>query len=810
MAELRQRLEVLRQEIDALANRDPAEQAEAVGRLEREARSLLSDAKNTPQEPEAQALFSQIARLQTPALGQNQATVRGLLRRARIRIEIAGDDDDIDEAIDLLAEALAVDPTDEDTIALMQQAAARSGSAGQRVRDLFRQYGVDRSANPSADQPSGSVPATPAAGTIPLEIDDISAVEPATSRRSGPVPPRYPSSLGYPPPEERQESAPVAGRDYSRSGGGGSELDVLLSDLTSSYYAGEYQQTVEIANRILSIQADNAAAQEYREKAEDNLIRGVVPDHRIPFDARVSYNRANSLVRAGNYDEAERLYREARELAERNGILTWKDVEQAMLDIQDLALARELLNEGDRLMANDNWSDAIRKYEGALRVVPNDPQAEERLQTVRRVQQEADQVAVQLSMLSGSLGEQASQLQSIAGTLARSRQLLPNSQRLGALQSDVNNRMAAIKTQITDQAQASIERARNATSLDERLMLSAEALHLLELGVELDPGDSRLSDLTTQARALTGDMQRAKQMVERAAAMIAQNFDSELTQARGMLAELRDYAQDERYRVTVNDLFSRYMERAEVALEEGDISEARTWIESMHEEPFRMLGRRAELLRLENQLRNLHARNRLVALGALGGIIIVLGVLAVLSRPQWEPVLFPPPTETPTITFTPSSSPTPTNTPTLSNTPMPSTTPTWTVTPSLTVTPSETPTHTNTPSHTPTATRTPTDTNTPTATSTPTITPTPPELCIVEVPSTISGVNVRIQPDQGSEAVGVIRPGTRINVLQQARGPREFVWYFVEARPGGSGFIQGWIRSDQTQLVGERECPAAP
>src|SRR5690606_41292930 len=97
-------------------------------------------------------------------------------------------------------------------------------------------------------------------------------------------------------------------------------------------------------------------ALEYRQKAEDNLIRGVVPDHRIPFDARVAYNRANSLVRAGNYDEAERLYREARDLAERSGIARWKAAEQALLDIQDLALARELLNGGDRLVAADDWN----------------------------------------------------------------------------------------------------------------------------------------------------------------------------------------------------------------------------------------------------------------------------------------------------------------------------------------------------------------------------------------------------------------------------------------------------------------------
>lgn len=67
------------------------------------------------------------------------------------------------------------------------------------------------------------------------------------------------------------------------------DVDELISDLTQSYYAGDYQQTVDLANRILTHQPGNPTALEYRQKAEDNLIRGVVPDHRIPFDARVAY-----------------------------------------------------------------------------------------------------------------------------------------------------------------------------------------------------------------------------------------------------------------------------------------------------------------------------------------------------------------------------------------------------------------------------------------------------------------------------------------------------------------------------------------
>ena len=479
------------------------------------------------------------------------------------------------------------------------------------------------------------------------------------------------------------------------------DVDELQSELTAAYYSGEYQQSIDLANRVLSQQPGNPMALEYRQKAEDNLIRGVVPDHRIPFDARVAYNRANSLVRAGNYDEAERLYREARDLAERNGIPSWKDAEQALLEIQDLALAREMLLEGDRLIKSDNWSEALRKYEGALRVVPNDPQAEERIESVRRVQQDADQISVKLSMLSGPLTEQVAELQNVNNMLMRVRQLLPDSQRLSQLAQTANARLTGIKTQLNDQAQSALNRASNANRLEERLMLTNEALNLLELGMKLDPGDTSLSETLLTTRTAATDMQRARQVIERSAALVAQNFDNELSQARTMLASLKDYAQDERYRAVVTDLLGRYLERAEFAVEEGNAAEAEAWLEILREEPFRILGRRTELIRLENDIRGLRRRRTLRLAATLGGIILIGIISLVLSQPLWSPVLFPPPTATPSSTPTATITPTPSDTPTSSNTPTPSLTPTWTFTPSPTVTPSYTVTPSLTPTETP-------------------------------------------------------------------------------------------------------------
>jgi tetratricopeptide (TPR) repeat protein len=781
MRDIQQRIESLRQRLQSATAADMTE-------IEQQARELLSEAKNTPQEANAQSLFNEIARYQPQTRAQEaNPAIRGILRRARIRIEMAGDEDDIDEAIDILTEAVAVNPQDPDLIALLQTAADHNPMAAQRVRDLFNRYGVDADVTP------------------PRTTDDDRA---------------------YMPPETRTDPAPDARqRDDDRvtytSGTSIDPYDIdiedLMSELTENYYAGNYQQTIDLANRILTRDPDNQTAQEYREKSEDNIIRGVVPDHRIPFEARVSYNRANSLVRAGNYDEASKLYREAREIAERDGILNWKDVEQALLDIQDLALARELLNEGDRLMAADNWGEALRKYEGALRVVPNDPQAEERVEMIHKVQQDIDATSVELNMLSGTLQDQVEQLQSIRTKLARVRQLLPTSQRVGDMQRQVDTRLQGVKTQLNDQARAALDRLNNAATVDDRLVLATDALRLSEAAVELDPSDTTASSIVMEARAESGKMQRAKQTIERASSLIAQNFDSDMEQARSMLADLADYAQDDRYRVVVNDLFTRYLERAEIALEDGDMTEARQWLDAMREDPFRILGRRTEIFRLESGIRG--RRNRVVALS--GGIVFttlfILFLIGLATRPQIEAAFFPSQTPTATLTYTPSITPTASDTPTPSATFTPSITPTWTWTPSPTWTPSwtptasltpthtSTPTHTNTPTATSTATATWTPSNTPTSTWTPSITPTPPAICRVIVLRD-NGINVRRQPRLNSNIVLIVGQGTTMDVIGQDLENGETLWYQVRIDTP-EGQRQGYVRFDTVRQVSREPCP---
>ncbi len=788
MQDLQRAIEELRQRARATVD------SQALRELEQEARDLLMEAKNTPLEQVAQELFAEIAGSQTTQVRPNTAALRGLVRRARIRIEIAGDDDDIDEAIDILADALRMDAGNQDAISLLQQAGAHSAQAKQRVQELFDRHDV-RSA-PSSDASERAAPPSRPAARAERQLEPPSAYG-----RSRDEPPRDE------PPRDRMQPAAA-----ERSMPASTAIDELLKSLTESYYSGEYQQTIDVANRILAIQANNPTALEYREKSEDNLIRGIVPDHRIPFEARVAYNRANSLVRAGNYEQASGLYREARELAERDGILTWKDVEQALLDIQDLALARELLADGDRLMANDNWTEALRKYEGALRVVPNDPQAEERLEMLRRIQRDYDQIAVNMNTIGGTLEEQVAQVASVASLLSHARQLLPNSQRLAQMQQEMDNKLASIRAQVNDQAQMSLNHASSSTTLDERILLMNAAIKLMELGLELDPTDSTFSELLMRSRNQQADITRAQQSIRRAQALVSQNFDAELAQARQMLAEMvGEYAQDERYRSTVNDLFTRYLERAEEALQEGNNREAQTWLDTMREDPFRILGRRADISRIDGVIRGRRNRGRLVALFILFIFIAVGGTVAAMNRQQLEAIFFPTATSTPTITPTPTYTFTPTATFTPSNTPTDTLTPTETGTPTDTLTPTATFTATETATLTRTATITPTATDTPTATNTPTVTPTPQELCRAVVLN-LNSINVRARPTTrtGTPIVGYLPTGTVVSILRQEREDRNPVgeiWYFVNVAVD-DGSISGWIRNDTVVPDRAKPCPA--
>ena len=219
---------------------------------------------------------------------------------------------------------------------------------------------------------------------------------------------------------------------------------------------------------------------------------------------------------------------------------------------------------------------------------------------------------------------------------------------------------------------------------------------------------------------------------------------------------------------------------------------AERWLTIAKDDPFRILGRRTEILGLEDEIRKIRRGRMLQRAGFLAGIIALIALLAFLSRSTWEAAFFPTatPTSSPTQTATLTSTPSDTPTPTLTSTP--TFTPSLTATASPTVTASLTPTHTYTPSITPS----PTDT--------PTHTPTPLFLCEVRI-GNASSVRIRSLASTTADQVAILDPGTEMMVLEQRVGISDgFVWFRIQAELGDSQVI-GWLRADLVDQI--TECP---
>ena len=215
MPGLQQQLADLRQRLNTLpADSRPTD----LTPFESEARTLLTASKNTPYESEARALFAELAQRSTrsptaadspannsvisnsagsaAASTSDSAVLRGILRRARIRMELAADDGDYDEAIDILAGALDQDPTNAEARDLLRQAAAHSPQQAMKVRDLLAGFGIAMETSPARQTTATSTPNASIQPIAPVTMPDTRSAVPtaANSFSSNAAPNAWPMS----------------------------------------------------------------------------------------------------------------------------------------------------------------------------------------------------------------------------------------------------------------------------------------------------------------------------------------------------------------------------------------------------------------------------------------------------------------------------------------------------------------------------------------------------------------------------------------------------------------------------------------
>jgi hypothetical protein len=738
-SELKLQLDELRQEKENLG---PNPDKQDIQDLEERAQELLNSTQRTMLNEDAIALLREISKLDrqtaappSPPLSPSVDTER-LLRGARVRIRTAGTPTDLRDALDKLRQVLDAEPENDKAYSHLEELVEKNEDFEGDVEKLLVKF-EDRAYRAAEALKQIRKP------------DSDSEVSPLFTRDKSP-----PSGV-------------VSGTDSSTS----LEIEELISRLEDQYYLGEYRESIELCHKIQLLDPENSIAKDYLHKAEARLEEGYVPETKIPARARMAYNKGLSAKRAGMYREAQNLFNEAQRIAESEGIDRWGDIERALIDIEDLVLAKRLENEADELAKQDKWEEALPKYEGALEL-KGFPRTEKKYGALKKVIRTYRETGVRLSTLSGSLTDIARQLSEMRNELSEARAYWAESIKLGELWAQVDARSRETGVRLQERGENLLDQARSARTINDRLRFTDEALRYLETGRDLLSDDPRIDTLLLQAITEEERAQNIKDLLEDTERLLSQRdasgIDEALTKLQTVADEFSDYIKDPRYRSLLAKLQRYLLEQVEGELDSSkpNLSYARTQLEKVRSNLFRPLGRVPEIRHLEERIekrqRALRMRQfRPYILAAGAGVAILILIFA--TRGAWEPIVNPPPT------------------------------PTFTVTPTFT------------PTNTPTITPTPTNTSTPTPTSIPSPTPQT-ELCL-GVTKSGSRYYVYPNPDRDSSYLGTVAPQVRVRILDQTRDKGGALWYKIDYGDEDTQQI-GWIPA---QFVIEvTDCPRLP
>lgn len=658
MTDLDAQLDSLKSEFDVLRLAPDESQFQD---LEQRSRDLMRrTAPGSPMNVAAETLVKEIIstrRSLVASASSENATppgteIESLLRRARVRVRTASDPSEHRSALDILRQVLDLDAETPEAYDLLEKLLGKAPDLQETAISLL----------------------TPLATRNSRAKEVLQRLNAPSSKGGAPSgAPRQPNFS--PPPLQPSGTGFTNGGAVSPT-----DLDELRRRMTDLYYQGEYREAINLCNKILGISPNDEQAKDYRIKAEDYLNRGFVPDNRIPLQARMAYNRGNSAKRAGMYKEAQDLYNEALHLARMEGLDRWADAENALMEIEDLVLAKKLTDEGDALGKQDRWEEATQKYEGALELSES-PRTRKKYEALNKVLLSYRQIDVRLATLSGSMIDMAGQLTTMRQNLSDAREYWADSAKLGELWAKVEGRSRDIASRLEERGRMLLNQTSDASTLADRLRLLDEALKYLEAAGNLQAEDAQVSTLLQTVLSEQDRTNSVKRLLDESERALNQRDASGAEEALVRLQTLADdyneYSQDPRFRSLLSKLQRNLLDQVERDLEEPavDPNMVRAQLEKLRGKPFNLLGRTpAEVRSLQARVEEIqkarqHKQLRPFILGGLGAIAFLILILA--TRGIWDPIINPPPTPTPTITLTPTVTNTPTVTPTPTATPTP-------------------------------------------------------------------------------------------------------------------------------------------
>ena len=549
-----------------------------------------------------------------------------------------------------------------------------------------------------------------------------------------------------------------------------------LAQAMKLYRTRHHQEAIEVFDRLIRDEPENSTvwkeAREYREKAEEALLRGEVPLEDLPEEALVNASKARSFVRLGDYEQAEKLYSGAIALCRQNGTPVPGDWLRQREEAEVYAGARRLEKEGDAFLREDDWDQALERWTQAHQAMnEQDPRLKDKIESLKTVRESLVRADVATSLGPGDIETQANDLARAIIALRDAAIKFPASHRIADLRDRVLQSASEVVESVRERGTESSSRADASRGLQSKRNWVEQAEKWFGLASRLSPGQSALSLEAMAARDATHLYTTLQEDLQRAEKLINTGAEQNLQEAQQLLERVQSHAAtDPDLKVHLLQLERRYVDLAEQYLESGDLFPAQELTGILKAGIFQPLspGAKLTITRVEKAVARQMLLNKIRAAGIGGGIMLLLIVIAVaLYRPVILPMIAPAPTATPTPTFT--------------------------MVP--TFTPSPTATLTSTPTATFTLTLTPTGTPTPTLTATPSPTPT-----TTPIPafSRVQSYTYPLPCGRGGHS-GFVYQNQRLGVIKEELCPDGQTWYYVIWTIGESEQT-GWIRSDRVKF----------
>jgi tetratricopeptide (TPR) repeat protein len=529
------------------------------------------------------------------------------------------------------------------------------------------------------------------------------------------------------------------------------------------YRSRYHEQAIQIFEEILhraepGSQVHNDAT-EFRLKAEERLAAGEVPLDNIPFEALDDQSRATSAIRLGDYAAAMSLLDKAIKACRQAHVRYPPEWNSQFQNVRDIHLALEVKEKGDNALKEGDLERALQFWGNAQNVL-DDPELEQNIAELKEARKAITESNIIKQMgLSQPNEHQIRQLVDISLALQKAFATFSQVPIIERALASLQQNSTLVREKLNDQLDTCLVEAEKANTLSDRRRWLESAQNAFRMVTALSGGAT--SPSTSKVEQMLRRQSDLESLLKEAETALAQSSgeSADLNKIFNDLHTVRDVApNDHDLKTLLRQLRDRYLESAEWKLNNladmSDLRQAEDYVKMADDQffgpPTEKLNslRRRVFRERRTQQRRSHVR---LALTAIIGIPIFIGLLLISNAWIIQPVIAP--------------------------------TATATSTPTQTATPTQTSTHT------------PTPTQTATPTPTPTITP------IILFGSVVSQVWVYDEPSENGQRVSFVLQNQPVEVIDTATDSSGQEWIKIRWAVRDSK-NEGWVEAERVNIIG--------